>query len=253
MENFMNKNRLILLLILISSISFSCKKSGSKSATLADKVLNNDLNFNYLSTKAKVDYLDSEQNLSTPMHIKIKQDSAIWMSITPALGIEMMRILIRKDSVFMMNRLKKEYYAGSFDFIRQELGFNVNYKLVEKLLIGDIPLKKVSTQKVTKTDSHYLLEQMLKEFVITNSVRKDNARLDKISIVSNITDMKTNILYSEFENIGEIPFAKKINLHQSEAGKTKKIDVKFSKTKLSEEAMKLPFSIPKNYEEIKVK
>ena len=249
----MNSQRILLGFIMLSFIAFSCKKKGSKSATLSDKVMNNDFTFDYLSTKAKVNYLDSEQNLSTGMNIKMKQDSAIWLSITPALGIEMMRILIRKDSVFMLNRLKKEYYAGSFELIQKQLGLNVNYRLVEKMMLGNIPIKNTSSQKVTKTDTHYLLEQMLKDFTVTNSVKKDNSRLERLTIKGNEQNVETNILYSEFEPLGDIEFARKIELDQQIDGKKTNVDIKYSKTKVGSEPINLPFSIPDNYEEIKLK
>lgn len=247
----MNKILFLTLSCLVLFVT-SCKKGPSKSV-MSDKVLNNDFKFNYFSTKARVDYIDSEQNISTPIQIRIKQDSAIWMSVTPALGIEMVRILIRKDSVFMINRLKKEYYAGSFDLIKQQLGLSVNYKLVEKLLIGDIPLKSTSSQKLTKTDSHYILEQLLKDFTITNNVQKGNSRLDKLEFKGNSEDIDTKIYYSEFSPINDVDFAHKIKLDQIRNGQKTKIDVDYSKTKVSDEVMNMSFSIPSNYNEIKLK
>lgn len=245
-------SRILTLALLIPILFFSaCKNRGSKSV-LSDKVLNNDLKFNYLSTRAKVDYIDSEQNLSTPVQIRIRQDSAIWMSVTPALGIEMVRILIRKDSVFMINKLKKEYYAGSFDLIKQQLGLTVNYKLVEKLLIGDIPLKSTSSQKLTKTDSHYILEQLLKEFTITNNVQKGNSRLDKLEIKGIGDDTETQILYSNFTPINNVDFAQDIKLNQVRNGKKTNIDINYNKTKVSDEPLKMSFTIPSNYNEIKL-
>ena len=246
-------NRLVyFLLIGLVMFSTSCEKRSTSSA-LSDKVLKNDFKFNYFSTKAKVDYMDDEQNISTPIQIRIKQDSAIWMSVTPALGIEMMRILIRRDSVFMMNRLKKEYYAGSFDLIKQQLGLSVNYKLVEKLLIGDIPLKKVSSEKLTKTDSHYILEQLLKDFTITNSIQKANSRLDKLQIKGNQDDSDAKIFYSNFTPINEVDFAQNVNLVQLYKGKKTTVDVKYTKVKVSDEHLKMNFSIPSNYNEVKTK
>lgn len=247
-------NKIIWILTLATLFAaISCKKRTTTSSALSSKVLDNDFKFNYFSSKAKVDFLDSEQNISTAVQVRIKQDSAIWMSVTPALGIEMVRILIRKDSVFMLNRLKKEYYAGSFDLIKQQLGLNVNYKLVEKLMIGDIPLKNTSSEKLIKTSDYYILEQMLKEFTITNNIKKSNARLDKLSLKDNADDSETVITYTDFENINNVDFAKNIVLSQNKNGKKTKIDVTYSKPKTSNEPLNISFSIPENYNEIKLK
>lgn len=249
MASFMNKT--IWLLIVALLVLASCKnKGGSKGSSLPEKVLNNDFTFSYFSTKAKVDYLDTEQNLSTPVQIRICQDSAIWMSITPALGIEMVRILIRKDSVFMINRLKKEYYAGSFELIQQQLGLKVNYVLVEKLILGNIPLKSTSSQKLTKTETHLILEQMLKDFMITNKVSKTNARLDEIDISGKDEDITTIILYGDFQAINDVDFAHHIKMSQHNSGRKTTIDVQYGKVKTSDEPLNMHFSIPDTYERI---
>lgn len=246
-------SRIIFISACSMLLAFTSCKKGPSSSALSDKVLNNDFKFNYFSTKAKVDYIDATQNISTPIQIRIRQDSAIWMSITPALGIEVVRVLIRKDSVFMINRLKKEYYAGSFDLIKQQIGLSVNYKLVEKLLIGDIPLKSTSSQKLTKTDSHFILEQLLKDFTITNNVQKKNSRLDKLEIDGNLEEIETKIFYSNFTPINDVDFAQTIKLDQVRNGSKTKIDVDYTRTKISDNSLNMSFKIPSNYNEIKLK
>jgi len=253
MRNITNKGVIYLLLTFLLINNIACKKkTTTKTSALPSKMLNNDFTFNYLTTKAHIDFLSPDQNLSTPAQVKIKQDSAIWISVTPALGIEMMKIVIRKDSVFMLNRIKKEYYAGSFDLIREQLGLNVNYALIEKLLLGNIPLKSSSNEKLTKTETHYILEQMLKEFTLTNEISKQNARMDKLVIDAGEETGKTTILYANFEPVNNVDFANHITLLQGLATKRTQIDIKYNKVKISDEPISMPFTIPNNYEKLKM-
>lgn len=245
-------NRIIPFTFLIVLSLFSCNKKNSSKSSLPDNVLENDFKFKSLTVRAKIDYLDENQNLSTPVQIRIRQDSAIWMSITPALGIEMMRVLIRKDSVFMMNRLKKEYFAGSFDYLKNYLGIDVNYKLVEKIMMGNIPLKNTNNQKSTKTDSHYILEQMFSQFVITNMINRENKRMSNLSIKGESEDFNTVLNYSDFELIGNVDFAKNINLIKTQGTSKTMVDVKYNKPKIDDNPISLPFSIPKSYDPIKM-
>ena len=47
--------------------------------------------------------------------MKIQRDSAIWISMTAPLGIEVARILITQDSVKFIDRYHKEYFKGDFN------------------------------------------------------------------------------------------------------------------------------------------
>src|ERR1700746_3695342 len=66
-----------------------------------EKFIVKEIDFKYFSSKAKSNFKDEKENVNASVHIRMKKDSVIWMSITPGLGIEALRVLIRPDSVFM--------------------------------------------------------------------------------------------------------------------------------------------------------
>src|SRR5437762_7991355 len=57
------------------------------------------IDFTTFSAKVKIDYEGKENSDQATAYIRIQKDSLIWISLTGALGIEGMRVLINQDSV----------------------------------------------------------------------------------------------------------------------------------------------------------
>ena len=92
----------------VESPSASVKLKGEEVIQIFDSVKSREFDFNYLSAKAEVSYTDkSGETSSFDINLRICRDSAIWISITPLLGIEVARVLIRHDSVIVLDRIHK--------------------------------------------------------------------------------------------------------------------------------------------------
>ena len=104
---------------------------------LASLLRQSEFNFSTLSAKFSCDaVIDSNKN-SFNVAMRIKKDSAIWMSISPALGIEVARALITKDSVKFIDRIHTTYFAGDFNYISKMLHTELDYEIIQSLLIGN--------------------------------------------------------------------------------------------------------------------
>ena len=57
------------------------------------------------------------QRESFKASVRMARDSAIWMSISPALGVEVARIMLEPDTVLFVSKIpgNKFYYAGNYD------------------------------------------------------------------------------------------------------------------------------------------
>lgn len=72
--------------------------------------------------------------------IRIRKDSAIFISIAPVLGIEVARILVTPDQVRMLNRLESTYFEGDMQLINSMLRAELDYHMLQSLLLGsDFP------------------------------------------------------------------------------------------------------------------
>ncbi|NBO24307.1 MAG: DUF4292 domain-containing protein [Chlamydiae bacterium] len=97
----------------------------------------NKFHFNTLVCKATVDAKTPKLSTGFSANIRIKRDSAIWVSISPALGIEVMRAVLTKDSVKFVDRINKRYYIGDYRYINKLLETEIDYELIEALLTGN--------------------------------------------------------------------------------------------------------------------
>ena len=57
------------------------------------------------------------QRESFKASVRMARDSAIWMSISPALGVEVARIMLEPDTVLFVSKIpgNKFYYAGNYE------------------------------------------------------------------------------------------------------------------------------------------
>ena len=138
----MNKNILILFFCFEIFFSACSKKSLSfKDVEMAEEFAVNDLEFEYLTTNSKIRFSDNDKSLSATANIRLKKDSIIWVSITPGFGIEAARGIITKDSLIFVNRMNKEYSAYDFEQLSREFNFNINFDLLQSVLLGDMPVE----------------------------------------------------------------------------------------------------------------
>lgn len=68
--------------------------------------------------------------------IRIRKDSAIFVSVAPVLGIEVARILVTPGHVKMLNRLEGTYFDGDMQVVNSMLNADVDFYMLQSLLLG---------------------------------------------------------------------------------------------------------------------
>ena len=100
-------------------------------------ILQKDNHCAWYSAKASVEIASKKQKQRFSATIRLRKDSAIWISITPALGIEAIRVLLTKDSVSYFNRINNEYFSGDYNIVKQTLKIEAGYQLIQALILGN--------------------------------------------------------------------------------------------------------------------
>ena len=135
----MNNNARILMLLAIPLIIGGCSKKLSDitwNFLDRDKLEIREVDFDYFSGKAKINYKDDEYDVKAKANIRIKKDSAIWISFS-AIGIQGARCMISQDSITIMNMVKKEYYVFNYDSLSKQFNFEVNYDAIQSAALGN--------------------------------------------------------------------------------------------------------------------
>jgi len=141
---------LALLLLFVALVSASCKKNKSATATtdpikertsgyLLKRQERNEFKFDWVGMKidAEVQTLGETQGFKAT--IRMKRDSMIWISITPALGIEVFRVLVTPDSVKYISKIpdNKYYYTGDFTALSELAHLDMDFSMLQDLLLGN--------------------------------------------------------------------------------------------------------------------
>ena len=104
--------------------------------------------------------------------MRMRKDSVVWMSVTATMGVEVARIKVSTDSVWVVNRLDKVYLAEPLDTISAQLGMPLSLPWAQaQLLDNNEGLSLVEDQTV-----------QLKNFAFgrySAKVKYNNIRLDE--------------------------------------------------------------------------
>lgn len=90
----------------------------------------------YYSARADVTLRTPTDRRSFKAHVRAVRDSAVWLSITPALGIEVARALVTRDSVMLLDKLHDSYWVGDTAQAQARFGIQPGLKLLQEALLG---------------------------------------------------------------------------------------------------------------------
>lgn len=265
--------RLSLLVVLILSIaSCTSKRSIIKQPIksegpeyLFNKMAEKELKFYTFSAKFKADYIFDKKKTEFKGQIRIQKDSVIWISFSPALGIEVARLMITNDSVKFLNRIDKTYFVGDYEFVNDFLETNIDFDILQSFIIGnDFQFYEKTKFRASVDADEYRLNTLgrnkLKKYVKENEynpkvyiqtiwLNPDNFKISRINIKEiKKENKKLHAFYSDFRDIENqlFPFSIHYELFAEQ-----KIDLllEYNKLELNKE-LKFPFKIPRKYERI---
>ncbi len=206
--------------------------------------------FDYLNTKTRILYKDDERSVSTSANIRIKKDSIIWMSLTPFLGIEVARALITTDSLVLMNRLNREYMVYNFDKLSEKFQFDINYHLIQSLILGNMPLEYQERNEIISSRQYFIIKQQSGPYSIDNYINRELMKLQKVEVSE---EPKKNKMIMEFTNhkqveVFSMPFNSLISVDYEHGAEVKntEINIKHGQAELAS-ALQFPFEIPSRY------
>ncbi len=204
-----------------------------------------EFDFIYLSAKAKVSYKDFQQNFKSSVDIRLKKDSAIWLSFRPLLGVEAMRVLITKDSVKILDRLKGETYLYSIKTLSHSIQFNLEFAMLQAAITGNL-ISKIKPDSITQHLDFQVIKQHQKSIHIDNYIHFTNQKIHKVLLQDVATNNKGQVNYSDFKGVNNQLFAflSHTVLHyytENKEAATAEIELKYSKAEISKKPLRFPF------------
>jgi hypothetical protein len=271
----MNK-RLGIIFLFVAGIFYmtSCKSTRSALKRpikeygfdyLYSKMLENQVEFSYLSAKFNVVYYQGKKKTELRGQFRIKKDSLTWVSLSPALGIEAARILLSNDSVKFINRLNKTYFTGEYNLIDSLLNTSLDYSILEAMILGneltqydinkfrasiDGGLYRITIQERRKIKNYLKTDEVSSKVLVQNIwLNPDNFKINKVELKELGDDnRKLEVMYLDYHDVDGVILPKEVQINIS-ASTPIDINIKFGKTEVNE-PLRFPFGIPGKYDNL---
>jgi len=268
-----------LTFILVMIFAFSSCKSRRQEGERVERLKNksvkelielldqNQLHVNWMNSKGYVDLKYGEEEMSLKSNLRMRVDSATWVSFSKA-SLPAMTVLTSVDSVKTLFKVPpKKYYLTSFDSINQLLNSEVDYFLLQDFFLGNpIAFDKEADYKSYVDGQFYLLssdkskkiERMLERGKEVKSkilykcwLEPNHFKAARVNI--NLIDKQTTleVVYSDWQEIEGNLYPMKGLLSLETPTNEVSISVDYSKVAFNVK-QRMPFKITSSYEPLEI-
>lgn len=255
----MNKSALVLAALALASchrVPSTSGKLGPGTSTAVTPVetpagvKTANTNFQYLNGRGKVHFKRKDSDMSANFNLRVRRDSAIWLSGS-VLGIEGVRALLTPDSVRVVNRLEKTYFAGDYAYLSQLLNVPVTYRQMQDILLGDYQAAPKGAIPVVKTEGdNQAVTYPVTPLVLEQLVSTATGRLQQLKVSESAAQRSLTVGYADFQKPTgtELPFAFTTNVLGQQGGtESTSATLNYQKVEVGAGHLDFPFSIPKGY------
>jgi hypothetical protein len=252
----MNKAAALLLFIIIALYSCSSSKVTTGTSTakidkkdpsfLLSKAAETQIDFQWFSGKAKMDYDDGKKTQNFTANIRMRRDSVIWTAITSLMGIEVARILITKDSIEILDRLHKEHIKKPFSFLQTYAPFPLDINLLQDVLIGNYLLDTMGTKKANPGNNQHIVTVENEEFKNTYVLLAENFLIAKLEMAEKGSKRSLEVEANDYQPSGPYNFSNERTVIFAADNKVT-LHMKYSKLTWNE-PLEFPFFISDKYE-----
>jgi hypothetical protein len=273
----MNTRSLLALLVaatLVAGLSSCSAERNIIKAPLKDagpeylfsKLKENELKFDWLTAKFSAEYKNKDTEHSFGGQIRIRRDSLIWITLSPMMSIEVVRLMISQDSIKFINRMNNTYFIGDYEYLNRFLNTNIDYDILQAFLIGrDLSFYENDRFRASVDDKYYRLSttdrHKLKKYARSSEeavkVFIQNIWLDPANFKITRADVKEvkrehirlEAAYASFKPLGNQLFPGEVH-YNIYAENNLTVTALFSKV-LVDEPQVFPFKIPASFKPIK--
>jgi len=221
---------------------------------LLKKMNANKKQVDWFHAKALISYKDDYQGIKINSYVRIRKDSIIWMNLKK-FGFEAARIQITPDSIFVLDRINKQYVATDFSYLSKQfqlptaLSETLNFEALQNIFIGNPVLMPVNKMKAaTEADGRYKIYGEYDKVEGNYYLDGNDYELMQMTFQDKHLPKMLSVNYSNYQEIekkGNFSYFRTIDLSSTETGKVR-MTIDLEKIELDiPKAIK--FAIPPTY------
>jgi hypothetical protein len=208
-------------------------------------------NWQTYSARGSVGFEGNGNSLSANLSFRMYKDSLIWASVNMLGGIEVARILITQDSIFIMDKMNRNVKIAPLDKMQEIAGARLYVSEVQNLILGNL-LFEINKYRYFdgETKEEFYAKgknrniEVIHKYLISGLLIKDMSLQTTVG-----SKEKLEIKYSSHTqtNIFNVPQQMEITSQATDL-KGMKVILNFSQPEFNKENLMFPFNIPSNYE-----
>jgi hypothetical protein len=242
-----------LLLIVFSTSCSSTRKAGKgskknlDSTYLLQQMTNNKFDADWFSARLRVTYEGEDQSVSGSATLRMKKDSAVWMSVKK-LGLELARVLVTKDSVYVLDRFNREYSVESLDYLASSYGLPASLLGLQDFLLGNAVIFDDQQLGVKPLGPTYQLTASSEALISDYWIDASEYFVHKMAFNDKSNNQQVNVLLEEFAPTTDqqkFSYLRSLDINSPSLSKVT-IGIKFSKLEVNI-PKELNFEIPSKY------
>ncbi len=228
---------------------------------LVKKLQAEELDVEWLSAKARIGYEDNDRSFKVTANIRMCKDSIIWMNFKK-FSVEVARVLITPDSIYLIDRHNKEYTIQGFDFLERQFNMpsaiaeeageaTTGFHSMQQFILGNPPVPPNRKYKASIENEYYLLSQHASGFDSNYWLNGVNFIFSRMKFIDTAFDREMEMRMEDHKTVGEnqkFSYFRNLELKSPDTGEIS-ISVKFSKVEINT-PKSIKFEIPTRYKKI---
>lgn len=241
-------NKFVILIVGLI-IFVGCKRNTTLFSSKKEKLEILNPEFDYLTSKAKFKFDHNNKKVSATANFRIKKDSIIWLSITPGLGLEVARVLINENHVFVLDKVNKDYYEYAFDELSKLYGFDFSYDMIQSVILGNLA-QPYNNERIDKTDQYFTYQIKKGQYNFFNYIGARSHKLEKVEVSDDASKSTISVNYGDFVMVDEEIFPNEISAvidYESDVKPNTEIDISYNRLVIEQIPLSFPFKVPSRY------
>jgi len=257
---------LLVILPLLALLGVGCKSrvptrgggandSSLVSNTFLQQALVKDLQFRFIVLRGNANYQAGNNAQRFTYRINIERGVQIWASFS-LLGIEGARVHITRDSVYVMDKLHRQYFVAGYEYIRRRTGLPVDFEMLQDVLLGrsqlaaGCPAGNSAAATIPNAERYKCYRRTLEGVLVNLLFDANSQKLTYLTAQDANTNSNVLVSYENYQPIGVQQFA---YLAKAKVRGAAELDFQMEHNRVEIDPSEAPtfrFSIPANYERI---
>jgi hypothetical protein len=216
---------------------------------LKTRLIQNQVNAQWFSASAKIGVDGGGFAQSGNASIRIRKDSAIWMSVKK-LGFEVARALVTQDSVHVIDRFNRQYISTDLNFLSEEYQLPASFETLQAVLLGNPVFFGTSDLDYTENESSYMLTTGGNQKGVY-TLDKTDMRLQKMKLTDTRQDVELSIQLKDYKSLADgqlFSYIRQFNTSGKATGNND-LSIEYQQVTINE-PKSIRFDIPARYKRV---